>query len=381
MNTSNLIPTDDLTGCPFPFFGYPVQQPKKVYKIYNDGGHFIATPVLRQYRRKPKDLPSHYSKADDYTDEQKSVVFRRIMRDKKKQLNDGGEKRYKNAVDKINLSADNSKCSSRTALDILFDSLYYEGTKQGLKDNKLDKPMTDFIRSGISKLYLDLDGLDEYIADKIKRKWNNLHHRKKRFRRKANLNRWNYFVTFTYDDTKHTAETFKKKLRKCLSNLHTRRGWKYMGVFEQAPETGRLHFHGLIYVPAGEMLGTITEKQDYDTVNHNLQIRNENSFFADNFGRKDFCEVSMDEMKNGKRTEYILKYIGKTNERICYSRGIPTEICKVIDGDDIITEMQDFVTKYILFDDIIDWERDIMRYRYCKQMSITDLLCNPPLSA
>lgn len=188
-------------------------------------------------------------------------------------------------------------------------------------------------------------------------------------------------ITFTYDDTKHTAETFKKKLRKCLSNLHTRRGWRYMGVFEQAPDTGRLHFHGLIYVPVGEMLGVVTEMQDYSTAQGKMQTRNENSFFAENFGRNDFCEVSKSEMKNGKRTEYILKYIGKTNERICYSRGIPTEICKVIDGDDIITEMHDFVTKYILFDDIVDWERDIMRYRFNKQMSITDLLCNSPLSA
>ena len=381
MNASNLIPTDDLTGCPFPFFGYPVQQPKKVYKIYNDGGHFIATPVLRKTTRKLQDLPPKRYKTDEYTDEQKATVFRRIMRDKKKQVDENGNKRDKNAVDKIDLSRDNGAHCSRTALDILFDSLYFTAYKQGLKDNKLDKPMTDFIRAGILKLYPDMDKLDEYITDKIKRKLNNLLHRKKRFRRKANLNRWNYFVTFTYDDTKHTAESFKKKLRKCLSNLHTRRGWKYMGVFEQAPETGRLHFHGLIYVPAGQMLGTFTEKQDYDTVNHRMQTRTENKFFADNFGINDFCEVSIDEMKNGKRTEYILKYIGKTNERICYSRGIPTEICKVVDGDDIITEMHDFVTKYILFDDIIDWERDIMRYRYCKQMSITDFLCNPSLSA
>ena len=41
------------------------------------------------------------------------------------------EKRYKNAVDKINLSADNSKCSSRTALDILFDSLYMQAPRFG----------------------------------------------------------------------------------------------------------------------------------------------------------------------------------------------------------------------------------------------------------
>lgn len=382
MNASNLIPTDDLTGCPFPFFGDPVQQPKKVYKIYNDGGHYIATPVFRsKVTRKPQDLSPKRIKADDYTDEQKALILRRVMRDKRKELGVDGKKKDKNTVDKIDLTTDNGAHCSRSALDILFDSLYFTAYKQGLKDNKLDKPMTDFIRAGILKLYPDLDGLDEYITDRIKRKLNNLLHRKKRFRRKANLNNWNYFVTFTYDDTKHTAESFKKKLRKCLSNLHTRRGWKYMGVFEQAPDTGRLHFHGLIYVPVGQMLGTITEIQDYSTAQGKMQTRNENSFFADNFGRNDFCEVSKSEMKNGKRTEYILKYIGKTNERICYSRGIPTEICKIIDGEDIITEMQDFGTKYILFDDIIDWERDIMRYRYNKQMSITDLLCNPPLSA
>lgn len=381
MNINNLIETGDFSGCSFPFFGDPVQQPKKVYKIYNDGGHFIATPVLRKPTRKPQDLPPKRNKTDEYTEEQKALILRRVLRNKRKELDGNGNKRDKNAVDKIDLSRNNGAHCPRTALDILFDSLYFTAYKQGLKDNKLDKPMTDFIRAGILKLYPDMDGLDEYITDKIKRKLNNLLHRKKRFRRKANLNRWNYFVTFTYDDTKHTAESFKKKLRKCLSNLHTRRGWKYMGVFEQAPETGRLHFHGLIYVPAGQMLGTLTEKQDYDTVNHRMQTRTENKFFADNFGINDFCEVSIDEMKNGKRTEYILKYIGKTNERICYSRGIPTEICKVIDGGDIITEMRDFVLKYILFDDIIDWERDIMRYRYCKQMSFTDLLCNPPLSA
>lgn len=380
MNASNLIPTDNFTGCPFPFFGEPVKPAEKVYKIYNDGGHYIATRVIRKPTRKPQDIPAKPVK-DDYTQAQKDMILRGILRTKRKQVDEHGKKKDKTAVDKIDLLRDKGEHYSRTALDILFDSLYYQAYKQGLKDSKIDKPMTDFIRAGILKLYPDKDDIDEYITDKIKRKYNNLLHRKKRFRRKANLNRWNYFVTFTYDDTKQTAESFKKKLRKCLSNLHTRRGWKYMGVFEQAPETGRLHFHGLIYVPAGQMLGIITEKQDYSTAKHEIQTRNENSFFEEAFGRNDFCEVSTAEMKNGKRTEYILKYIGKTNERICYSRGIPTEICRKIDDNDIITEMQDFVTKYILFDDIIDWERDIMRYRYCKQMSITDLLCNPSLTA
>lgn len=424
MNAINLIPADDLTGCPFPFFGGSQKPAKAVYKIYNDGGHFVATRIIRKATRKPQDCTLKSNSVDKYGDKEKAAFYSRIMRERtrekefkklyelahKKGLQNDGDNRkmtefillgmlekyphctsayveqkiiefsFVKPVFKLKLVEGKNGCA-RSALDILFDSLYYTAFKQGLKDGKLDKSMTDFIREGILKLYPDFENLDEYIADKIKRKANNLLHRKKRFRRKANLNRWNYFVTFTYDDTKHTAETFKKKLRKCLSNLHTRRGWKYMGVFEQAPETGRLHFHGLIYVPVGEMLGSITEIQDYDTVNHRLQTRHENKFFADNFGINDFCEVSVDEMKNGKRIEYILKYIGKTNERICYSKGIPTEICRPVDGNDIITEMYDFVDKYILFDDVIDWERDVMRYRYNKQMSIIDLLCNPPLSA
>lgn len=382
MNTFNLITTGNFDDCPFPFFGSGLRQPKKVYKIYNDGGHYIATPVLRPYTRKPQDLTFKRNKSDEYTDEQKSVVLRRVMRDKRKQLDENGQKKIKNEIDKIDLTAaGEGKRGSNSALDILFDSLYFQAVKQGLKYKKDNSAMFEYIKSGILKLYDDTPELDGYIADKIKRKLNNLLHRKKRFRRKANLNNWNYFVTFTYDDTKHTAESFKKKLRKCLSNLHTRRGWKYMGVFEAAPDTGRLHFHGLIYVPAGQMLGTITEIQDYSIAQGKMQTRNENKFFAENFGRNDFCEVSKSEMKNGKRAEYIIKYIGKTNERICYSRGIPTEICKEIDGDDILTEMHDFGAKYILFDDTIDWERDIMRYRYNKQMSVIDLLCNPPLSA
>ena len=37
-----------------------------------------------------------------------------------------------------------------------------------------------------------------------------------------------------------------------------------MGVFENAPETERLHFHALMYIPDGEMIGNIYEKKDYN---------------------------------------------------------------------------------------------------------------------
>lgn len=323
INSAQLIPISG-EGCPFPFIDDIQHNEENIYKIYNDGGHFIALPLFHS------------------------------------KVKNRGNNKFKKDI------------------DILFDSLYNKACEDGLKDCKTDKSMTDFIRDGILKLFPQYPKLDEYIADKIKRKINNLHHRKKRFRRKASLNRWNYFVTFTYDNNKQTEETFKKRLRKCLANLHTRRGWKYMGVFERAPETGRLHFHGLLYVPDGEMIGEITEKRDYSTTENKMQVRHENNFFEKAFGRNDFDEVTAAEMKNGLRQEYILKYIGKTGERIVYSRGIPSEICKRLTADDIVTQMRnDYVEKFILFDNVINWERDIMRYRYNKQMTIIDLLCNP----
>ncbi len=319
MSVAKLIPIPDDGFNPF-FFDEPlapVETP--YYKIYNDGGHYIAT---RCYRSQLKPVP-HKTKRED--------------------------------------------------IDILFDSLYSAAMQDGINGDE----MTAYIKSEMLLLFPDYHDLDKYIAKKIERKLHNLYARKKRFRRKANLNRWNYFVTFTYDDGKQDEFSFRKKLRKCLSNLHTRRGWRYMGVFERAPETGRLHFHGLLYIPDGELIGTITEKTDYSTAQGRMQTTHENDFFQKAFGRNDFEELNEMELKHGQTLNYLLKYIGKTGERIVYSRGIPTEIYRKLNDDEIVTEMQDFGTKYILFDDVIDWERDIMRFKY-KQTSIVDLLCNPP---
>lgn len=316
MSYANLIPVPDSEFNPF-FFDEPQPPVETYYKIYNDGGHYIAT---RCYRSQMKPVP-HKAKRED--------------------------------------------------IDILFDSLYTAAMQDGLKGDE----MTAYIKAGILLLFPDYSALDKYIADKIERKLHNLYARKKRFRRKANLNRWNYFVTFTYDDCKHDADSFRAKLRKCLSNLHTRRGWRYMGVFERAPETGRLHFHGLLYIPDGEHIGTITEKTDYSTAQGKMQTTHENDFFQKAFGRNDFEELNEMELKHGQTLNYLLKYIGKTGERIVYSRGIPTEIYRKLNDDEIVTEMQDFGTKYILFDNVISWERDIMHF---KHKQILDLICNPP---
>ena len=326
MNTATITPLDDWAGCPFPLFdeGMPTEG---LYKITHDGGHFLATRVF------PK--------------QSKHV----------------------------------GKGKPREDIDICFDSLYTAGIRKGLKDTKREKALTGFVTAGMAKLYSNDPALEEYIADRIKRKRRNLYNRKKRFRRKAYLNRWNYFVTLTYDGAKHTPETFRKKLRKCLSNLHTRRGWRYMGVFEYSPEKGRIHFHMLAYIPDGQMLGKIEEKNSYSPQEGRMKTRRENDFFAAAFGVNDFEEINSSPRTYRRAVEYILKYVEKQSERIVYSRGIMTAICRKLTATDIVTEFLHYGCETcLLFDDVLNWERDIMHYKP-KQMSMIDLICNPPTAA
>ena len=324
MGIHDLTPLE--SESPFPFFEDIDNEKERWYKIYHDGRHFVGTCVTKSSRK---------------------------IRGRERVSED---------------------------IDLLFDSLFCAALKEGLNDRKKSGEMTDFIRAGILKMFPQFQNVDEYIQRKIKRKYHNLGVRKKRFRRKAFLNRWNYFVTLTFDDKKHTAESFRRKIRRCLSNLKTRRGWRYMGVFEYAPETGRLHFHGIMYIPQGEMIGRINEKKDYSTAQGKMQVTHENSFFAENFGRNDFTEINEMEITHGHSLEYMLKYIEKQGERIVYSRGIPTEICRKIVLKDIASEFTDFVMKFVLFDDVLNWETDIMKYKP-KQLTFSDLMCNPSFVA
>lgn len=330
MSDMQLIPVPDSEFTPrrTRLVGKPLKDGENYYKIYHDGGHYVATRCTHVCVKKSTE-----------------------------------------------------KGRTREAIDILFNSLYFQATKDGLKDTTIDKAFSNYIRDGILKLYPKFSDIDEYVAKRIKRMRHNLGVRKKRFKRKAFLNKWNYYVTFTFDDKKQTPESFEQKLCKCFSNLKSRHGWRVMGKFENAPDTGRLHFHGLIYVPHGEMVGTITEKQDYSTAQHKMQIRHENDFFEKAFGRNDFTRLNEMQLKHGKTIDYIVKYISKDNGRVFYSRGIPTEVVKVLTEDSIITDFMDYVPKYVLFDNVLDWERDILRKRRTRQMSIIDLICNPPRTA
>ena len=277
--------------------GNPFEE-RHYYKIYHDGSHYIGTRVVKAYGKRPPKKPV------------------------------------------------------QTAMDIAFDSLYLQAKRQGLKDNE----MADYIEAGLRKLYPADYTLRKYIIEKIEKKQRNLWKRIKRFRRKANMNEWNYFVTFTYDPKKQTAESFRKKLRKCLSNLHTRRGWKYMGVFEEGGENGTLHFHALMYIPKNEMVGRLIEKNEYSVKRRKRHTRYGNTFFDESFGMSDFRKLNPVLLKRGGTVRYLVKYIVKTEEKLVYSRGIPSEICIEVGDDEIITEYFDFVVKYVFFDDVLEYD-------------------------
>lgn len=284
-----------------PYYGNDCPFKDKFYRIYSDGSHYIAREAT-------------HAKAPQ-----------RTKRDK-------------------------------TEIDEIFAFLYADG----LKCDMTDKELREFIKTNLEDCFPDFPDLEKYVNENVDRLNRNAWQREKRFRRKAYLNRWNYFVTFTYNGKKHTEETFRKKLRKCLSNLHTRRGWNFMGVWERGEETNRLHFHCILYVPAGQMVGKITQKKEYSKRLRKVKETFSNDFFERKFGRNDFEELNIMEMKNGSAVAYILKYLRKTGERIIYSRGIPTEISKVLPDHVFAAEIQDdYVTKYVIFDNVIKWERDI----------------------
>ena len=285
-----------------PYYGNDCPFKDKLYRIYSDGSHYIAREALH------------------------AKTPRRTERIK-------------------------------TEIDEIFELLYSDGMKCEMADKKL----REFIKTNLEDCFPDFPDLEKYVNENVDRMNRNAWQREKRFRRKAYLNRWNYFVTFTYNGKKHTEETFRKKLRKCLSNLHTRRGWNFMGVWERGEETGRLHFHCILYVPAGQMVGKIAHKKEYSKRLGKVKETFSNDFFERKFGKNDFEELNIMEMKNGSAVAYILKYLRKTGERIVYSRGIPTEISKTLDDRVFAVEItDDYVPKFVIFDNVIKWDRDIL---------------------
>ena len=241
-----------------------------------------------------------------------------------------------------------------TETDLIFDKLY-SNVDNSLSESEISEYLVHelclhFGSTNSKRL------IEDYVVKKLKDIKRNLYARRKRFLRKVNLVNFEkytpYFVTFTYDDEKQTPESFEKKLRKCLSNLHSRKGWLYALVDELGELGQRLHFHGIIFVPPGEMVGNFAIKKQYSTKKGEWTERNENDFFS-KFGNNDFVCLSENRSEFRRRAEYVVKYIGKTGNKVIYCRGMPSELIEDMDEFEFFGEFFDFVLKYICFDDVI----------------------------
>jgi hypothetical protein len=193
----------------------------------------------------------------------------------------------------------------------------------------------------------------------IERKKRNLICRRIRLSRKINLQEFNYFVTFTYNNALHTEDSFKKGLKKTLANFASRRSWKYVGVWERSPKKQRLHFHGLFNIPNGSMPSLMIEVNDYNFNTHRRQITHQNTYFNDRFGRSDF-ETIKDKTTLGSAVAYIMKYLEKTGEKIVYSKGLPQYFISDIMDEDIICPIGLEDKKLLLYDDFRCWDEGVL---------------------
>ena len=219
----------------------------------------------------------------------------------------------------------------------------FEKVKGGRKNRKA-KLLQEF-----KPMFSDEDEAEHFVEQHFERLSRNRWERYKRMIRRGYTNRWNFFCTYTFDTRKQTEESFRKTLMNTLYHLSSRRGWRYMGAWERGELGGRLHFHALTYIPEGQMPGELEEHKDYSTKRHRREKSVQNSFFNERFGRSDFSKIG-NLFEVGDSIKYMLKYIGKNDERIVYSRGLKTYIVSDVMDEDILCKMgeEEHGFKYIL---------------------------------
>lgn len=228
-----------------------------------------------------------------------------------------------------------------------FEAAYKESQRLPKKERKA------YMRKAMEDVIPDRKQRKVYVERHNERKQTNAIRRKVRLSKKINLQReWNFFCTFTFSDALHTEESFRKSLRNTLKHLVNRKGWKHIGVWERGGETGRLHFHGIFYIPPSGMVGEIVETKDYSTKDHRMQTAHQNTYFLERYGRNDFQALgSLMEVQHS--LGYLMKYIEKSGERLIYGGELPTYFESDVADEDILAPYGIDDRKAILADDFL----------------------------
>lgn len=323
-------------------------------KIYFDGSHHIAIPPQPRKPRPKKGakVKKEVPELEELDAEDEDCPF-----DKPVQLSlFDGEKREENLPEQPQEN-DNNQNTAQTCNENadapsrkeLFERLYKEHLYDSKRKRKHEiiKGMLPYCKDyADAKLFTELN---------LRRKRNNLIARRIRMTRKANLQDFTHFVTFTYSDDLHTEASFKKGLSTCLRHYADRKGWKCMGVWERSPEKQRLHFHGIFYIPEGTMPGQMMDVNDFNFKSKKRKITHQNTYFNEHFGRSDFEKIEND-YDLQYAMNYLIKYIEKSGERIVYYGDLPQYFVSDVMEDDIICPYGEDGRKFILADSFGFWD-------------------------
>ena len=335
-------------------------------KVYFDGSHYIAIPHTTRPKRwhpkrKEEEITVTLEQIESTLEENSDVPS--VSNEDNSNFNNNDEiKITQQPNTKEEVKEKVQSVPRKMTKKELFDDLYtnYIDLNKSKRKNKIIQEMQIYFKT--------LDSCKEYIELQFERKQRNIICRRVRMARKANLANFNYFCTFTYDSNLHTEDSFKKGLKTCFRNLCHRKGWRYMGVWERAPETNRLHFHGLFNIPDNAMVGELVEVKDYDTRNHKMRITIQSTYFNERFGRSDFEEIDEQEKRLGSALAYLMKYIEKTGEKIVYSKGLPQYFISDILDDDVVCTIGQEDKKLLLFDDFMCLDEGEIIGRVCPEV-------------
>ena len=233
----------------------------------------------------------------------------------------------------------------------LFEQFYHEARKKNIPDRKI----CEYVENRIMQ---ECDIEDWLLQDEVKalykRHVTNLHKRIRRYEDKLFWLDPNYYVTFTYSDAKETRESFEARLLKTFSNFKTRHGWLCIVVPEEGKKNGRLHYHCFLKIPKNGMVGELFLNCKYSSKSRKREYFTDNTYFSARFGQSDWHKITRADLVGGGLRSYLTKYLSKSENKIFYSRGIPTELEMVIDTEsDVFCTYYDFGFKTILFDHVI----------------------------
>ena len=343
-------------------------------KLINDGGHNLfqrdPPPSFRKKRRR-KYVDKEVEVDDSVFENAKQAVAPKEVSKaeieesqhppSEENITENPPKSVGNqAVEEISVEPqkpqDKPNKTHKMPLRKLFDELYdtWLSVKWKTRRNMLISTLKPYFENDYKRTV-------DFVDKNLDRRRHNTGSRFRRAKNKCNLNRFNYFVTFTYDDKKMDREGFKKKLKSYLKNKVNRSGWKYYGVWEGWDGKKRLHFHALMYIPEGTMPGELIEEKSYNTSKRKMKVTIGNTEFNEKFGRSDVSEI-IEPMKDAAY-QYVLKYLNKGGKAMV-SKNCPEYIKGWVAKKDLLCESERVENRYIAFTDteiIVDGTGEIVK--------------------